>query len=158
LTYDIEFAIFTSGKKHGGRELISSERHVRGLTIIDAIITLCLIGILLGIVIPKYRQVARSAQEVALKTGLSNIRTSITLFNMLNKRNPKTLRELVETDVMLPSRIGKDPYTGSIFKQKYLTQQSMDASGNIIDSFGNPFAYDALQGDVKTTTKGYEAW
>ncbi len=130
----------------------------KGLTIVEALIALGLIGILIGVVIPKYRELARKAQEVALKTALTNIRTSISLYKMLNKKNPQSLRELIEKDVMLPARIGKDPYSGSIFKQKYLTQQSLDAKGNIVDPFGEPFTYDPIQGKVRTTTKRYETW
>ena len=130
----------------------------RGLTILDTIITLCLIGLLIGVVIPKFQQMAREAQEAALKSALANIRTSISLCKMLNKKNPQSLRELVEKEVMLPARIGADPYSESIFKQKYLTQQSLDAQGNILDPFGNPFTYDPIQGEVRATTKGYEMW
>lgn len=130
----------------------------QGLTIVDAVITLCLIGILIGVVIPKYQRVAREAQEVALKTGLSNIRTSITLFRMLNGRNPDSLHELIMKDVILPARTGTGPYTGSIFKQKYLLQQAIDTKGNILDSFGNPFIYDSVQAEVRSSTKGCETW
>jgi len=130
----------------------------RGLTILDTIITLCLIGILIGVVIPKYQRLAQDAQEAALKTGLANIRTSIRLFKMLNSRNPRSLRELIEKEVMMPARIGTDPYTGSIFKQKYLMEQSMDTRGNILDSFGNPFVYNSDRGEVRSSTKGYENW
>ena len=130
----------------------------RGLTILDTLITLCLIGILIGVVIPKYQRVAHEAQEAALKTGLANIRTSIRLFRMLNGRNPASLHELIEKDVMLPARIGTGPYTGSIINQKYLMQQAMDAKGNILDSFENPFTYNEMQGDVRSKTKGYEMW
>ena len=128
-----------------------------GFTIIDALITLFLIGILIGIVIPKYQQVAHEAQEVALKTGLSNIRTSIALFRMLNGRNPYSLHELIEKDVMLPARIGTG-YAGSVFKQKYLLPQAIDTQGNIVDAFGNPFIYDTVQAEVRSSTKGCETW
>ncbi|OGW33694.1 MAG: hypothetical protein A2X58_02690 [Nitrospirae bacterium GWC2_56_14] len=130
----------------------------KGLTILDTLIVLCLIGILIGVVILKYQRVAREAQEVALKTGLSNIRTSITLFRMLNGRNPVSLQELIEKNVMLPARIENGPYTGSIFKRKYLLQQAIDAKGNILDSFGNPFIYNSVQAEVRSSTKGCETW
>jgi hypothetical protein len=77
---------------------------------------------------------------------------------MLNGRNPSTLQELVEKDVILPARIGKDSYTGSTFQQKYLIQQAMDEKGNMLDPFGNLFIYDSILGEVRTTTKGYETW
>jgi competence protein ComGC len=131
----------------------------KGLTIIDAIITLCLIGILIGVVIPKYQQVALEAQEAALRTGLTNIRSSIRLFRMLNERNPRSLRELIENDVLLPARSGKDPYAGPIFfDEKYLVKQAQDAEGHLVDAFGNRYAYDPVRGEVKASTKGYERW
>jgi type II secretory pathway pseudopilin PulG len=137
---------------------VSRQRDQKGFTIIDALITLCLIGILIGVVIPKYQQVAHEAQEVALKTGLANIRTSIKLFKMLNNRNPESLKELMEKKVMLPARTGTDRYTGSFFDKKYLMAYAVDPKGNIVDAFGNPFAYDLVRGEVKATTKGYEDW
>ena len=68
----------------------------KGYTVVDAVITLCLIGILIGVVIPKYQRVTREARETALRMELSNIRTSIRLFKMLNDRNPDSVREMIE--------------------------------------------------------------
>ena len=133
-------------------------RNRKGLTVIDAAITICLIGVLIGIVIPKYQRMAHEAQEAALKMELSNIRTSIQLFRMLNGRYPNSLNELIEKKVMLPARIGSDPYTGPILDQKYLMLNAVDEKGNILDAFGNPFLYDLFRGEVRTTTKGYETW
>jgi competence protein ComGC len=129
----------------------------KGLTIIDAVITLCLIGILIGVVIPKYQRVAREAQEAAVRTELANIRISIILFKMLNGRNPASLREMIETEVMLPARIGSG-YTGSIFKESYLMKNAVDAEGNKVDAYGNLFIYDSKRGEVRSSTKGYENW
>ena len=131
----------------------------KGLTIIDAIITLCAIGILIGVVIPKYQRVTIDAQEAALKTGLTNIRTSIRLFRMLNERTPGSLRELIENNVLLPARIGKDAYSGPVFlDEKYLEAQALDAQGRLVDAFGNHYTYDPVRGEVRTSTKGYERW
>lgn len=133
-------------------------RNRKGLTVIDAVITLCIIGVLIGIVIPKYQRMAHEAQEAALKSELSNIRTSIELFRMLNGRYPNSLNELIEKNVMLPAKIGSNPYTGSILDQKYLMLNAVDEKGNIIDPFGSPFEYDLFRGEVRATTKGYETW
>ena len=124
----------------------------KGLTILDAVITLCLIGLLIGVVIPKLEQAAQAARETAVKAELANIRKGITLFKILNERNPQSLNELMEKDVML--RVRGDTF----FKQKYLLANAVDAKGNIIDAFGNPFAYDPASGRVRATTKGYESW
>ncbi len=129
----------------------------KGLTIVDAVITLCAIGILIGVVIPKYQQVAHEAQEAALKTELANIRTSIRLFKMLNGRNPESLRDMIEKKVILPARIGGG-YSGSIFKESYLMKNAIDAEGNKVDAFGNSFLYDSRRGEVSSSTKGYENW
>jgi hypothetical protein len=78
---------------------------------------------------------------------------------MLNGRNPQSLKEMVEKKVVFPARIGTDKYTGPIFfKESYLMEYAADKEGNIIDVFGNPYAYDAIKGEVKTTTQGYESW
>lgn len=130
----------------------------QGFTVLDTVITLCLIGILIGVVIPKYQHVAREAQKTALKAELSNIRTSIRFFKMLNNRNPDSLRELMEKKVMLPGRIGGDPYSGSFFEQTYLLKNAVDSDGNKVDSFGNVFLYDRDKGEVRASTKGFEDW
>jgi type II secretory pathway pseudopilin PulG len=131
----------------------------KGLTIIDALVSFCLIGILIGVVIPKYQRVAREAQEAALKMGLANIRTSIRLFRVLNERNPRSIKELMENDVLLPARIGPDPASGPIFlDEKYLMKHALDAEGYLVDAFGNRYAYDPVRGEVKASTKGYESW
>lgn len=133
-------------------------RRQKGLTILDSIITLCLIGILIGYVIPKYQQVAHAAQEAALKAELSNIRQSVTLFKMLNGRNPESLKEMMEKKVMIPVRMGSAPATGSIFDERYLMKNAVDGEGRKLDAFGNPFHYDSDRGEVRSTTKGYEVW
>jgi competence protein ComGC len=132
-------------------------KNAKGLTIVDAVITLCLIGILIGVVIPKYQRVAHEAREAALRTELANIRISIRLFTILNGRNPESLKEMIDKKVMLPARIGGG-YTGSIFKESYLMKNAVDAEGNKVDAYGNPFLYDPQRGEVRSSTKGYENW
>lgn len=135
-----------------------SNKPMRGGTALEAIITLCLIGILIGVVIPKYQRLAHEAREAALRSELVNIRTSIKLFRLSIGRNPESLKEMLEKDVMLPARVGKDALTGSIFKHKYLMHNAVDSEGNILDAFGSRFEYDPKTGEVRTTTKGYEKW
>lgn len=140
------------------REVIAKAGNSGGFTVLDAVITLVLIGILIGVVIPRYERVARAAQEVALRTELTNIRTSIKLFRLINKRYPESLKEMIEKKVMLPARIGSDAYTGSIYEHSYLIVNALDSEGNILDPFGNRFIYDPRTGEVRTSTEGYEQW
>jgi competence protein ComGC len=134
-------------------------RNQQGVAAIDAVIALCIIAVLIGVMIPKYQRLAIEAQESALKFGLANIRLSIRLFNMLNHRNPNSLNELIEKNVLLPARAGNGPFTGPIFfDQKYLSGQALDAQGRLLDPFGNGYSYDAVRGEVRASTKGYEIW
>lgn len=130
----------------------------RGLTIVESLIALCAIAVLISIVVPKYQRLTNDAREAALKTGLMNIRTSIELFKILNRRCPKDLAEMTDKNIMLPARSGKEPYAGSFFKQKYLMMQVLDAHGNYLDAFGSPYLYNAEQGTVRSTTPGYGSW
>ena len=131
-------------------------RNQRGFTILDALITLCVIGVLFGIFVPKYQRIAQEAQETALRLGLFNIRSSIRLFRTFNGRNPRSLEEMIDKKVILPARTAAS--TGSFFEQKYLMDHAVDNNGRIMDPFGNPLVYDPLGGAVRTTTEGYESW
>jgi Tfp pilus assembly protein PilE len=133
-------------------------RNQKGVTVVEAVIALCVIGLLTGGVITKYQRVLQQARESAVKAELANIRTSIALFKLLNNRNPKSLAELIEKNVMLPARIGSDQYSGSFFKQKYLTVNVVDEKGNILDAYGNYFCYDPVRGEVRSSTKGCDIW
>lgn len=133
--------------------------NAKGLAVYEALVTLCLIGVLTGVVIVKYYRVFQEARETAIKAELVNIRTSIQLFKMLNGRNPQSLKEMTEIKVMYSARIGPDRYSSPIFlKESYLMEYAVDKEGNIIDVFGKPFAYDANKGEVRSTTQGYENW
>ncbi len=135
-----------------------SRRCQKGLTILDTVITLCLIGILIGVVIPKYQKVTLAAQEAALKAELANIRTGIKLFQIIHGRNPASLREMIEKKTLLPARIGSAPSSWSFFDDRYLLKNALDAEGLKLDAFGNPFFYDPVKGEVRSTTEGYENW
>jgi len=125
---------------------------------IDAVVTLCIIGLLTGVVVQKYQRVAVAARESALKAELSNIRTSLKLFRMLNGRNPASLTEMMEKKVMLPARSGSSAASGSFFDESYLLKNAIDRSGNKLDAFGKPFLYEPDKGEVRSSTRGYESW
>jgi len=143
---------------HEGVKTVRPAMGSRGLTIIDTLIALCLIGLLMGVLISRFQHVTRSARESALKAELSNIRTSIRLYKMLNGRKPASLQEMMEKKVMLPGRIGPGPYSDSFFDEHYLLKNAVDEKGNKLDAFGNPFFYDHNLGSVRTTTQNYETW
>jgi type II secretory pathway pseudopilin PulG len=143
------------GTKNRFERLLSDRA---GITVADALISLCIIGILAGIFIAKLERVTREARDTALRSELSNLRTSIMLFKLMNGRYPANLLELREKKVLLPARVGADRYTWSVIDERYLMAHAVDNRGNVLDPFGYPFAYDPRTGNVKATTSGYETW
>jgi len=130
----------------------------KGLTVIDTIITLCFIGILIGVVIPKYQKVTQAAQEEAVRAELTNIRTAIEFFKIRYGRTPVSLREMIEKKALLPGRIGTSTPSWSFFENTYLLKKAVSTEGGKLDAFGNPFSYDPIKGEVRSTTEGCEKW
>lgn len=130
----------------------------KGLTVLEAVVSLCVIGALVLVVVPRYQRVTREARESALKAELTNLRFTIRLFRQLNGRYPASLREMMEKKILQPARTGADGYGGSVFDDRYLLPNAVDGEGNVIDVFGNPYRYDADRGSVRPTTAGYESW
>jgi len=133
-------------------------RAAAGFTALDALITLSLIAVLFGVVVPRYQRVAQEARETAIQAELANIRTSIRLFRMIQGMNPHDLRELMEREVLLPARVGRARGEEALFKKTYLMPHAVDDRGNVLDAFGNPFSYDRENGTVRSGTAGYEDW
>lgn len=124
----------------------------KGLGIIETIIVCLLIAIFFVVLIPRYERVARDARETALRMGLTNIRSSIQLYVMLNNRPPESLKELLGKRYLVPTK------EGTIFTDQYLRALAMDKDGYPIDPFGNRYSYEPKYGKISSTTKGYERW
>jgi type II secretory pathway pseudopilin PulG len=138
---------------------VKTRLNAKGLAVYETLVTLCLIGVLTGVVIVHYYRVFQEARETAVKAELVNIRMSINLFKMLNGRNPQSIKEMIEKRVIYPARVGPDKYSSPIFlKESYLIEYATDKEGSLIDAFGHPFVYDAIKGEVRSTTQGYESW
>jgi len=87
------------------------DRSVRGFTLIEIIIVFALIGILVGLALPRYQHSRHRAQEAVLKEDLFQMRKLIDQYYSDKGKYPATLRTLVEENYlrMLPI----DPMTGS---------------------------------------------
>jgi general secretion pathway protein G len=83
----------------------------RGFTLIEIIIVFALIGILVGLALPRYQHSRHRAQEAVLKEDLFQMRKLIDQYYSDKGKYPATLRTLVEENYlrMLPI----DPMTGS---------------------------------------------
>ncbi len=123
-----------------------------GRTTYEALIVTMLAGILLIVAINTFLGTVRLAKEVALRAELGNIRTSISLYLLLNRHFPESLREMVAKKYVFPYQ------EEGVISRAYLETASVDKDGNPLDPFANPYIYDEKGGIVKSSTKGYEVW
>ena len=87
------------------------DRSVRGFTLIEIIIVFALIGILVGLALPRYQHSRHRAQEAVLKEDLFQMRKLIDQYYSDKGKYPATLRTLVEENYLRTLPI--DPMTGS---------------------------------------------
>jgi general secretion pathway protein G len=83
----------------------------KGFTLIEVIIVLTIIGILVAIIVPIYRNSVIRAREAVLKENLFHIRDAISKYYYDKQKYPTTLDDLV-TDKYL-SKLPIDPVTNS---------------------------------------------
>jgi len=83
----------------------------RGFTLIEIIIVFALIGILVGLALPRYQHSRRRAQEAVLREDLFVMRKLINEYYTDKGKYPAALRTLVEENYLRTLPI--DPMTGS---------------------------------------------
>lgn len=153
----------SSRNRHKGRRRIPRRREA-GAAAFNTLATCILIAILISTGMTYYFQAIRLAREVALRYELANIRTAIVLFVSFNHRFPKNLRELVDTNYLLPDAefsIAAGNITveqRTVFKRSYLEPSSVDTQGQVLDPFGKPYRYAPQSGRVTVTETRYQHW
>ncbi len=143
----------------------------RGSTVFGTLLVLIIIGIMLVGAITYVQKAKRVIKEYAMISELSNFRTSILMYFIINKKFPESLTQMVEEKVIVPFRDrgaidkvkdlnkGISLQPGSmIIDRTYLEKISIDSEGRIFDPFGKPYLYDKEQGRVKSSTSGYEGF
>jgi general secretion pathway protein G len=83
----------------------------KGFTLIELIIVLTLIGILVGLGLPQYRNAVTRTREAVLKEDLYQMRTLINQYYTDKMEYPGSLQTLVDENYM--RSIPKDPITRS---------------------------------------------
>ncbi|CAD5369832.1 Prepilin-type N-terminal cleavage/methylation domain-containing protein [Rubrivivax sp. A210] len=83
----------------------------RGFTLIELLVVMAIIGTLMALVVPRYYDSVKRAEEAALKQNLSLTRDAIDKFYADNGRYPSSLDDLV-TKRYLRS-LPMDPVTGA---------------------------------------------
>ncbi|MFQ5927524.1 MAG: type II secretion system protein [Terriglobia bacterium] len=82
-----------------------------GFTLIEMLIVITVIGILMSIAIPSYRQSVLKAREAVLRENLYVLRSTIDQFTLDKKRAPTSLDELVAESYLrtIPRDIASSP-------------------------------------------------
>lgn len=83
----------------------------QGFTLIELVIVFTLIGILVGLGIPQYKNAVKRARETTLKEDLYQMRTLLQQYYSDKQKYPLTLLTLVEEGYL--SKIPEDPITRS---------------------------------------------
>lgn len=84
----------------------------RGYTLIEIIIVFTMIGILVGLALPEYKNAVRKGKEAALKEDLFQFRKLIDQYFSDKGRYPASLQALVDEGYL--RKIPADPITAAI--------------------------------------------
>lgn len=127
----------------------------RGFTLIELVIVFTLIGILVGLGIPQYRNAMIRAREAALKEDLFQIRNLLEQYYTDKKQYPPSLYTLVEERYL--KKIPTDPFTNSA---ETWTEVPEDLSEDDLLSGVIPGVADIRSGSEKKALDGspYNSW
>ncbi len=143
----------------------------KGKTVFETLLALIIIGILLIGAVTYFQRTTTVIKEYSLISELGNIRTTILLYFVINKKFPGSLKQMLDEKIILPfhdtetlkKMAGQTPglnlQSGTIIIDRtYLEKIAMDKDGNITDPFGNPYNYDARLGKISSSTPNYRGW
>jgi general secretion pathway protein G len=92
-------------------KLMNREIREKGFTLIELIIVITLIGILVGLGLPQFKNATKRTRETALKENLHTLRTLINQYLVDKGQYPQSLQTLVDEEYLY--RIPVDPMTKS---------------------------------------------
>jgi general secretion pathway protein G len=127
----------------------------KGFTLIELIIVITLIGILVGLGLPQFKNATKRAREAALKENLYQMRKLINQYLVDKGKYPQSLQTLVDEEYLY--RIPVDPMTKStdtwIEIPQVMTMEEMTA-GTM------PGIMDVQSGsdDISTEGTAYNTW
>lgn len=127
----------------------------KGFTLIELVIVFTLIGILVGLGIPQYKNAVKRAREATLKENLFIMRTLIQQYYSDKQKYPLTLFTLVEEEYLMS--IPEDPITRSseTWQEIQETLTDDDLLGGVI-----PGMADIASGSDQIALDGtpYKSW
>jgi hypothetical protein len=130
------------------RDIWHLPRERSGMTALEAVVTVALIGAFLGVSTTYHHRMLIRAKELALAAELRNLRASLSFFEAVHHRYPTSLEELIsDTGKRVQGRGGRP-----------IVLRDQRGGGQMVDVFGGPYAYDHQTGAIRSRTKGYEFW
>jgi general secretion pathway protein G len=90
---------------------MNSAGREKGFTLIELIIVITIIGILVGLGLPQFKNATKRAREATLKENLFTLRKLINQYQVDKGYYPQSLQTLVEEEYLF--RIPVDPITKS---------------------------------------------
>lgn len=100
--------VFTQGGREDGLQKLKNNH---GFTLIELMIVMTIVGILLTIAQPMYKESTIKAKEAVLMENLFSLRDVIDQFYVDKNKYPDSLDELAENQYI--RSVPKDPFTGS---------------------------------------------
>src|SRR5215216_550611 len=101
----------------------------RGFTLIELLLVLVILGVLAGIVVPKFTGKSEQARETAAKTQIANFGTALDSFEVDNGYYPKGKNGLTE--------LVTAPRNASSWKGPYMKNEIPN------DPWGRPYIYES---------------
>lgn len=138
-----------------------------GLSLLELIVTVCLIFVLTGAFGIYINWTLKAAREIALRNELLNIRLAVEHYQIITGRPPESLIELTLPvhGIYAPAiadnlnkRLTSAKADSKITAYKFLEPFRLDSQGFLTDPFMQRYGYDRQQVRVYSQTKGYERW
>lgn len=136
---------------------LSYIKREEGRTVYETLLVVALVSVLIVVAIEQYRSSERTLKEAALTLELSNLRSAVTHYVILEKRLPESLADLTKTDISIPKKELSGEYR-IVIVGKYVEAASIDPDGWPLDPFAMRYGYDKTTGRVWSGTQGYEGW
>lgn len=124
----------------------------RSLTVIELILSVCIISVLIGSFAGNANLYLRVGRETALKNELINLRTSLEFYRIVNGNFPEELEGLKNNKLTMIKTNDK------VLNKSFIEGYRSDKQGFLIDPFLNRYGYNASKGTVYSQTKDYERW